>query len=483
MSIVPLLYAIGPGSFRNGGEAPAMRWLQAILVVGLLTCAGLLWSGAQETERAARAMDFATGLDAANVRPRFDEWRRGDPDPRLAPLEGLIVSVEAVPDTATEALADLRQSVLAQFASSARLDDLRRRQQLAAACTLACSLLLAVTAAAQGRPRSAVSPPAPEQSVVTRKILRSVQNLVVIVSAQGIIQDVNQTTCSALGYLREELVGRKLDVLLDSPPHVDGPSGSYRNHETTYRTKSGAVLPVMLSCSVVDSEGGQVRQLVLSAYDLSERQELEGRLEVLLERLITVQEEERRSVARDLHDGLLQCVIAADLHLRAGGEKNLAHCAERLREAVGEGRRMIQNLRPAVLEQFGLERSLVQLLDDVQERLDWKTSLRYEVSVPVPPALETAAYRIVQEALNNAQKHSESTEVEVTARWEAAVLTVTVRDFGRGFSGGPRQGVGLESMRERAELLGGTFAIEVADPGIRVRATLPARLSSQSSRP
>lgn len=428
-------------------------------------------------------MEFATGLDAANVRSRFDEWKRSDPDPRLSPLEGLIISVEAVPATAPEALADLRQSVLDQFASPGRLDDMSRRQQLAAACALACSLLLAVTAAAQWRPKPLASAPGAEQAVVTRKILRSVQNLVVIVSAQGVIQDVNQTTCSALGYIREDLVGKKLDVLLDSPPHVDGPSGSYRNHETTYRTKSGAALPVMLSCSVVDSEGGQVRQLVLSAYDLSERQELEGRLEVLLERLITVQEEERRSVARDLHDGLLQCVIAADLHLRAGGDKNLAHCAERLREAVGEGRRMIQNLRPAVLEQFGLERSLVQLLDDVQDRLGWKTELRYDVSVPVPPALETAAYRIVQEALSNAQKHSQTTQVKVTARWEAAQLTIMVRDFGRGFQGVPRHGVGLDSMRERAELLGGTFALEVADPGIRVRATLPARLSSQSARP
>jgi len=448
-----------------------------------------LWAGAGQTERAARALTFATGLDVSNVRTRFDEWRREDSDPRLVPIDNLIVSVEAVPDTAAETLHDLRESVVAQFASPARLAELNRRQSLAVLGVVACALGLALIAFRPRRPRppQPAAPPA-EQALVTRKILRSVQALVVIVSSQGIIQDVNQTTCAALGYTRDELVGQKLDLLLDTPPHVvDGPSGSYRNHETTFRTKYGVTLPVMLSCSVVDSEGGQVRSLVLSAYDLSERHELEGRLEVLLERLITVGEEERRSVARDLHDGLLQCVIAADLHLqayaRAGGEdKNLQHCAERLREAVAEGRRMIQNLRPAVLEQFGLQHSLQQLLEDTQERLGWKTALRYDVPAPVPPALETAAYRIVQEALSNAQKHSEGQEVEVDVRWEASQLTVIVRDRGVGMPAAPRQGMGLQSMRERAELLGGTFKVEAAHPGVRVRATLPARLSAQSAR-
>lgn len=468
-----------------------MRWIQAVLLLVLLGCAGLLGSITGEIEHAARALSFATGLDPANVRMRYADWLSHDSDPRLAPLEGVIASVEAVPANAAQTIRDLQESVVAQFASPLRLDELGRRQQAATAGLLLAVLGLGLTALWSRRPRPRPVPVAasPEQALVTRKILRSVQALVVIVSSQGVIQDVNQTTCSALGYSRDELVGQKLDLLLESPPHVDGPSGSYRNHETTYRTKSGTPLPVMLSCSVVDSEGGQVRSLVLSAYDLSERQQLEGRLEVLLERLITVGEEERRSVARDLHDGLLQCVIAADLHLqayaRAGGgeDKNLQHCAERLREAVAEGRRMIQNLRPAVLEQFGLEKSLGQLLDDIHERLGWTTALRYHVPGPVPPALETAAYRIAQEALSNAQKHSQAQNVEVDVRWEAGQLTVMVRDRGQGMAPSAPRGMGLESMRERAELLGGTFAVEPAGPGLRVRATLPARLSAQSGLP
>lgn len=469
-----------------------MRWLQAIFFVGLLSCAGLLWAGSGEVTRAARALAFAADLGTPqSARAHFEEWRRHDSDPRLKPLESLVASAEAVPETAAQTLRDLRESVVAQFAAPARLAELGRRQQLAGFGLLTCALALPLTLAWGRRQRPAPISAAPpvEQTVVTRKILRSVQALVVIVSSQGVIQDVNQITCSALGYTRDELVGQSLDLLLENPPDVEGPSGSYRNHETTFRTKGGAALPVMLSCSVVDSEEGKVRSLVLSAYDLSERQQLEGRLEVLLERLITVGEEERRSVARDLHDGLLQCVIAADLHLqayaRAGGgeDKNLQHCAERLREAVAEGRRMIQNLRPAVLEQFGLEHSLAQQLEDLHERLGWTTALRYDVPTAIPPALETAAYRIVQEALSNAQKHSQTKAVEVEVARFAGQLIVSVRDRGQGMPAEPQAGMGLESMRERAELLGGTFAVERAEPGTRVTASLPARLSTQSGRP
>ncbi|MCA9795162.1 MAG: PAS domain S-box protein, partial [Candidatus Eremiobacteraeota bacterium] len=212
-------------------------------------------------------------------------------------------------------------------------------------------------------------------------------------------------------------------------------------------------------------------------------QEKESRVRELFERLVCSQEEERRLVANDLHDGVLQYIIAAEMHLKAfvnsqGGEANpnLERGIQRLREAVVEGRRLIFNLRPSTLDDFGLEETLRRQMADLERDTGCRTSFECDLGdSALPGPTETTAYRIVQESLNNVAKHAEAEEVEVSLKRLREGLHLLVRDTGVGFDpGAERVGVGLRAMQERAHLMGGKLEI-LSRPGgpTEIRAELP----------
>ena len=192
--------------------------------------------------------------------------------------------------------------------------------------------------------------------------------------------------------------------------------------------------------------------------------------------LITAQEEERRAVAHDLHDGLTQYVMAAQAHFEAFKRANETGNAERaarqadqgltyLKQAVVESRRMINNLRLLVLDDLGLTGALEQLVAEEKNRANWETAHleenigeeRFEVS------LETAVYRVIQEALNNVRKHSGTARVLITLTKKlqnrAPVLELVVQDWGTGFAVKDHLGTpghyGLQGMMERVHLLNG----------------------------
>ncbi|MBI3925986.1 MAG: PAS domain S-box protein [Armatimonadetes bacterium] len=219
-------------------------------------------------------------------------------------------------------------------------------------------------------------------------------------------------------------------------------------------------------------------------------EEKEARLRQLLERLVGAQEEERRTVAHDLHDGLLQYIISAELHLKAFQKSlrqdqrtDLSLGIERLHSAVVEGRRLIYNLRPSTLDRFGLVRTLKRHVEELRSELGWTVEFEVELPDPrLPPAVETTVYRLVQEALNNVRKHSGSDWVRVSLQGSRTEVRIEVEDRGAGFDPGSvgEGGVGLHSMRDRAELSGGSFEIRSSPgQGTRLLATvpLPATLS------
>lgn len=205
--------------------------------------------------------------------------------------------------------------------------------------------------------------------------------------------------------------------------------------------------------------------------------------------LISAREEERLRIRRDLHDGLGPTLAA--LNLQAGGLQRLiredpatalevaAELRQELREAVAETRRLVYGLRPPSLDELGLVGALHQIAEDLKGTPGQGVRLpdiRLEApGLPVlPPALEVAAYRIVQEALSNAVKHAQATAVTVALWLEPGELGLLVKDDGRGIPQGYRAGIGLRSMRERAEELGGTFELKSeAGAGTWVRARLP----------
>lgn len=228
---------------------------------------------------------------------------------------------------------------------------------------------------------------------------------------------------------------------------------------------------------------GAKEQLQTYASSLEEK---EAHLSLLLEKLVHSQEEERRLVANDLHDGVLQYVIAAEMHLKAFQNSvnehpntNLDRGLQRLREAVTEGRRLIFNLRPSSLDDFGLEETLRRQLETM-EKDGCETRFDYDVSTLPPPA-ETAVYRIVQEALNNILRHAEADSVSVELKTSGENLEVRVKDNGKGFD--PAQGsdgVGLVAMKERAQFIGGSLELR-SQPGgpTTVAVTIPTRNLSE----
>jgi signal transduction histidine kinase len=205
-----------------------------------------------------------------------------------------------------------------------------------------------------------------------------------------------------------------------------------------------------------------------------------------LRRTIQAAEDERRRWARELHDETLQGLGAIGVMLssalRSGDPERLAaavaEAGDVIREEIAGLRNLITELRPAALDELGLEPAI----DALAERVRTVEGLELETTLNVPrrlePELESTVYRLVQEALTNVAKHARATRVTITIAGGDASIEVEVRDDGIGVDPKPVLGFGVTGMRERAELLGGTLTVERADPGTRVRATLPARYMS-----
>lgn len=197
------------------------------------------------------------------------------------------------------------------------------------------------------------------------------------------------------------------------------------------------------------------------------------------ERLVTTREEERRRLRKDLHDGVGPALSGARMQLRAAlagpvtdpEASALRAVEDDLGVASTELRRAIEGLRPPALDR-GLAAALAGVADRHAQgglRIDLALADRLDA---VPAAVEVALYRVLDEALNNCVRHAAATRVTVRIERASDRLVLTVTDDGRGYSGPRPDGVGIESMRQRCEELGGSFVIENGEPGgTRLRAT------------
>ncbi len=216
----------------------------------------------------------------------------------------------------------------------------------------------------------------------------------------------------------------------------------------------------------------------------------------LVSGLIRAQEEERRAVAYDLHDGLTQFVMASHAHLEsfrrahsAGNEDKAGRELEQglryLKEAVVESRRLVNGLRSLALDDLGLAGALEQLVAEEKARAGWTDAeLIHNIAERrYDKGLEAAAYRVIQEALTNIRKHAQAKQVRVVlleemGEMERPMLSVEVRDWGVGFvpedAARLEDHVGLQGMVERVSLMDGAFEVtSKPGEGARVRATFP----------
>ena len=216
----------------------------------------------------------------------------------------------------------------------------------------------------------------------------------------------------------------------------------------------------------------------------------EERMAVMLEqfaRVTAVQEEERQRIARELHDGLVPVLASLSIRLHTVSKHldreehpvagEIREMAEQAQASSRDIRRLIHDLRPVALDELGLVPALRQHLSRCEQEHGLVIDLEADEGQRLVGPIETAMFRIVQEAVNNVIRHAQARHVAVTLKQTRDGVSLQVADDGRGFDAQlPRSGghVGLWSMRERVEQLGGQFDVRSAPGrGTVVTAVIP----------
>jgi PAS domain S-box-containing protein len=309
---------------------------------------------------------------------------------------------------------------------------------------------------------------------------------------------VNDAAVAQYGYTRTEFLAMNIEAIR---PQEDIPAlletvaklrpGLHSSGVWRHRKKDGTLIDV----EIVSHEilfWGRHAELVL-ANDVTDRKRAEAELQELSARLIHSQDEERRRIARELHDSTGQALMAIVLNLGVVS-KGAAKLSQQARDAVSESstiakqclreiRTLSYLLHPPVLDEFGLASALRCYASGFAQR----SGIHVDVDIPqelsrLPTAVEMTVFRIVQESLTNVHRHSGSKKAEIRLLVHPDYARVEVKDYGRGInSNGANHkgreiqglGVGIYGMRERVKQLGGELQIDSGKQGTTVRASLP----------
>lgn len=333
-----------------------------------------------------------------------------------------------------------------------------------------------------------------------RAVFESAPDGILVVDEEGVIRSANPMAGRLFGYAPDELIGQGVDVLVP-----DDVRRVHREHRARYvrspqtrpmgiglelggRRRDGTTFPVEISLSPLTSDGGL--RVIVTVRDVTQRK----RLRDFGAGALQASEDERQRISRELHDGTAQQLATLLLRLRLV-ERDLAddEAKARMRElrddiaAAAEGVRSIaRGLRPPELEDAGLVAALQAHMRGVRESAGMDVQLE---AGPVDDVLgadqRLVLYRVVQEAVSNAVRHSGADVVEVQVRKADTHVIATVLDGGRGFRPGDEGrdggGLGLLGMHERAAMVGGRVHIE-SEPGggTRVTLELPVREAQES---
>jgi signal transduction histidine kinase len=240
--------------------------------------------------------------------------------------------------------------------------------------------------------------------------------------------------------------------------------------------------------SIAPLEGQEVNSSCLVVTDMTQQKQAEDRLLALSHRLLEVQETERRHLARELHDEIGQILTGLKITLetgtflseRAAGSEAFQKARDQVRDLMQRVQDMSLDLRPAMLDDLGLLPALLWHFERYREQTSIDVRFRHAglKDQRFSPEIETAAYRIIQEALTNAARHSGAGMVDVYIHSGARMLTLQVEDKGKGFEVeraiASRSSSGLTGMQERTALLGGELLLQsTPGRGTRLRAKLP----------
>lgn len=338
----------------------------------------------------------------------------------------------------------------------------------------------------------------------------------VSINARGVIIEINASACELLGLPREKVRLRGFSQFVHEENRKDyfkflgelkHPLATRCGTELRLEGQGAAPRHVRLDAAALRDAEDRPRGWLLTLLDISARKtaqealqeacmllrDSESKYRSLSGRLLTVQEEERKRVARELHDSIGQSLAFMKFRIENGlaadcgrNPEEAVRLLERLipvvQSSMDEVRSICTGLRPAILDDLGIVAAIQWFARTFRRSYP---AIRLEITIDieegnVPEGLKIVLFRIVQEALNNAAKHSGAELAQLALAEMDGAIELTVRDYGTGFdramasNSAMRNGMGLASMKERAELAGGSLDIESTEgAGTSIKARWP----------
>jgi PAS domain S-box-containing protein len=332
-----------------------------------------------------------------------------------------------------------------------------------------------------------------------RELFENARDAIYVHDLDGNYVRINRAAERLSGYTRDEIVGHKFTEFI-APDHARYVRDNFctkvaKKGETTYEVdviaKDGRRVPVEVSSRAI-YENGELVGIQGMARDISERKLAQDALQLFSRRLIEAQEDERRRIARELHDQIGQVLTAVKMNLHT--VQRVCHPSESGSyikdniEAVDEALRLVRDLsielRPPVLDDLGLATALRWYVNRYANRTGSQVEVIIELldeNERFSREVETACFRIAQEALTNVVRHAHASHVVVQLAKEGSTLLLSVRDDGVGFDAESLRKeashaatLGLVSMQERALVAGGTIEIDSTKSiGTEIRLMLP----------
>jgi len=307
--------------------------------------------------------------------------------------------------------------------------------------------------------------------------------------------DVNEKACQQLGYSREELltltifdIDPRVNESLRARVHNKLLESGYAVMESVHRRKDGSTFPVEVSMKLVRSDRSYV---VNVARDITERKLAEEALSNMTRNLVEAQEQERARIARELHDDVNQRLALLTIELEqlpddpSRVRRRLQELKERIISISTDIHAVAHDLHSSKLEYLGVAAGMKSWCREFAERRKLEVDCVHGVRSALPSEIALCLFRVLQQALDNAAKHSGVKHIDVQLHEESGEVHLVVSDSGRGFdveAVKEGKGLGLTSMRERVRLVNGTIAIASRPMGgttIHVRVPIDSKCSAQ----
>jgi PAS domain S-box-containing protein len=344
--------------------------------------------------------------------------------------------------------------------------------------------------------------------------LKSLGEGLYTLDTNGLVTSMNPAAEEIFGWSFAEMRGKKMHDIThhhyrDGRPFPSSECVGFqvlihgqplRNYEDVFIRKDGTFFDVIYSIAPLRDAAGQITGQVVVFSDITERKRAEEELRRLSGLLLRLQDEERRRIARDLHDSTGQelVALATDLDLlldsipsSAKKARALASkCQQLAEQCVGEVRTLSYLLHPPMLEEFGLADAIRHFVGGFTKRSGIEVDLELSPNFGrLSSDFELALFRVVQESLTNIHRHSGNLRAKIVLNRRSDSVTVEVSDTGRVFVGKPgataempfEMGVGISSMQERVRLIGGRLDINSGTDGTTVRVTV-AKLVDRGGR-